>query len=119
VLTLTVLALTCGFSSPCGRAGRFGRTMPTAVTAAVERAKMSAESPGRSTSGQLQERLERERRIREIARLRESVEILENLRGRMARLSREIEALSRSLPVDLPVDVALLQEVVPPSAESV
>lgn len=119
MLTLTVLALTCGFSSPCGRADRFGRTMPAIATAAVERARMSPEMPGRSTSDQLQERLERERRVRQLARLRESVELYNALMGRMARISVDIAQLQESLPVDLPVDVPFLEEGPAPGPESV
>ena len=119
MLTLTVLALTCGFSSPCGRAGRFGRTMPAIATALKESAVMSPEMPGRSTSDQLQERLERERRVRSLARLRESVEIYHALIGRMARLSLELEQLQMRLPVDVAGDVPLLEEIVPPRSESI
>jgi hypothetical protein len=93
--------------------------MPATATAAPERATMSPEMPGRSTPDQLQERLERERRVRQLARLRESVEIYHALIGRMARLSRELEELAARLPVDVAGDVPFFEEVVPPGPKGV
>jgi len=80
---------------------------------------MSPEMPGRSTSDQLQERLERERRVRQLARLRESVEIYNALMSRLSAIKTEIEDLEQLLPVDLPVHVPFLEEVVPPRSEGV
>jgi hypothetical protein len=93
--------------------------MPATATAAVERARMSPEMPGRSTSDQLQERLERERRVRALARLRESVEIYNALMGRMARISRDIAELQEQLPIDLAANDPFLEKGVPPSSESI
>jgi hypothetical protein len=70
-------------------------------------------------SAQLQERLEREARERESARLRESVEIYNALTDRMGRLSAEIDALRDRLPVDVTMHVPVFEKRVPPRSQGV